>query len=45
MLDINVAIVIFVVYVLGSLTGLYMERKYGKKARTAFPNMAVKRRR
>jgi len=49
MLDINVALVIFVIYVLGyvlgTLTGLYMERKYGKKNRSAFPNMAVKRRR
>ena len=45
MLDINVAIVIFVAYVLGTLTGIYMERRYGKKNRSAFPNMAVKRRR
>ena len=45
MLDINIALIVFVAYVLGTLTGLYMERKYGKKTRSAFPNMAVKRRR
>ena len=45
MLDINIALIVFAAYVLGTLTGLYTERKYGKKNRSAFPNMAVKRRR
>ena len=44
MLEVKLAIVIFVVYVLGTLTGIYMERRYGKKNRSAFPDMAVKRR-
>ena len=46
MLDINIALIVFVAYILGTLTGLYyMKRKYEKKTRSAFPNMAVKRRR
>jgi len=45
MLDINIALIVFAAYVLGTLTGLYYGKKIWKKTRSAFPNMAVKRRR
>lgn len=71
MLDINIALIVFAAYVLGTLTGIYIkgkfkrkngdelrkaylvgmitaafieERKRAEKVRSAFPNMAVKRR-
>lgn len=72
MLEVKLAIVIFVAYVLGTLTGIYIKGKFkrkngdelrkaylvgmitavfieertrAEKVRSAFPNMAVKRRR
>lgn len=45
MLNIDIAILVTLIFVIGYFAGVYSERKYGKKNRSAFPNMAVKRRR